>query len=578
MATRGIQHFAPKWLRSYQVLARAPSPLPHFCPMLLAVVLASVQPGSFVRLVDESAERAMGDTNVSRPDIYIGLVGAAGTDLEPVKLQLRAQLAALDYEYREVKLSRIIGAFCGVDTTGLSEERRVEALMNAGDQIRRAINKGDGVMRLAATEIRRLRSEGAAEGEDTPEMLGSTAFVIDSLKNPAEAKTLRAVYGRNFLLISVYSPKNERISKLAKRIAASQGTNTRDVHYELAKFVVDEDERRDSTDLSQNVQGTFPSADFFVSHDASVEVQIKRFVELVFGEPFTTPTQAEYLMFVAKAAALRSCDLSRQVGAVIAERSGAMISTGCNDVPYPGGGIFFEGREGAKDNRDHTVEYDPNASEIQNSLREVIGALRKAEILDQEVRDKSDDELATAFMHGIWKPHLGETRVRNLIEFGRVVHAEMNALAEAARFGRATQGTTLYCTTFPCHICARHIIAAGITKVVFIEPYPKSMTKTLYSAEISTDDHVGSLPDAVVFEPFSGVAPRLYQRVFEYRPRKNREGNIVHWNRSEAILADAVLGVSDFALEGILSAEVEKIGALIHTNGTDKKAEGEDHG
>ena len=518
------------------------------------------------------------DQKVLRPDVYIGLVGAAGTDLEPVKLQLRAQLAAIDYEYKEVKLSRIIGAFCGVDTGEFSEEKRIEALMNAGDEIRRATKKGDGVIRLAATEIRRLRSEGVPEGDETPEMSGSTAFVIDSLKNPAEAKTLRAVYGRNFLLISVYSPKTDRIAKLAKRIAASQGTNTREMHYEAALKVIDDDERRDTTDLSQDVQATFPLADFFVRHDASVEVQIKRFVELIFGEPFTTPTLPEYLMFVAKAAALRSCDLSRQVGAVIADKTGAIISTGCNDVPYPGGGIFFEGREEAKDNRDHTVEYDPNASEIQNSLREVIGALRKADILDREVRDKSDDELATAFMHGVWKPHLGEARVRNLIEFGRVVHAEMNALAEAARFGRATQGATLYCTTFPCHICARHIIAAGISRVVFVEPYPKSMTKTLYAAEITTDDHTGGLPETVSFEPFSGVSPRLYQRVFEYRPRKNREGNIVHWNRSEALLADAVLGVSDFALEGILSGEVENLQAMIHTNGTEKVAEGDENG
>lgn len=512
----------------------------------------------------------MSSEKIFRPDVYIGLVGAAGTDLEPIKLQLRAQLAALDYDYKEVKLSRIIGAFCGVKTEGMSEEKRVEALMNAGDDIRRAIKKGDGVMRLAATEIRRIRSEGKKE---TPETLGSTAFIIDSLKNPTEAKTLRSVYGRNFLLLSVYSPKKDRIAKLAKRIAASQNTNVRESHYDSARKLVDEDEKRDASDFSQDVQATFPLADFFVSHDGSVEVQIKRFIELVFGEPFTTPTLQEYLMFVAKAAALRSCDLSRQVGAVIADSSGAIISSGCNDVPYPGGGIFFEGRESAKDNRDHTVEYDPNASEIQNSLREVISSLRKASVLDRDVQDKSDDELAAALMHGAWKPHFGEARLRNLIEFGRVVHAEMNALSEAARFGRATQDSILYCTTFPCHICARHIIASGISKVVFIEPYPKSMTKTLYAAEISTDDHTGTLPTTVVFEPFSGVSPRLYQRVFEYRPRKNREGNIVHWNRGEALLADAVLGVSDFELEGILSAEVEKLEAMIHTREIDKLAE-----
>jgi len=504
----------------------------------------------------------MTESEAQRPDVYIGLVGAAGTDLEPVKTQLRAQLAALEYKYIEIKLSRLIAKFCRVKSDGLPEDQRVNALMNAGDEIRAAYEQGDGVMCLAAAEIRSIRKNDA---EEPPAVLGATAFVIDSLKNPAEIRTLRRVYGNNFHAISVYSPKKDRIAKFAKRIAASQDTNVRDEHNEAAEKVIDEDEKRDTGELSQDVQSTFPLSDFFVSQEENAEVQIKRFVELVFGEPFTTPTLSEYLMFVAKAAAMRSCDLSRQVGAVIADPStGAIVSTGCNDVPYPGGGIFFEGRENAKDNRDHVVEYDPNASEILNAIREVIHAIRRAKILSEGVTAKSDEELASAFMHGEWKPYLGEARVRNLIEFGRVVHAEMNAISEAARFGRSTQGATLYCTTFPCHICARHIIAAGIQKVVFIEPYPKSMTKSLYREEITTDDNGGSLPDQVLFKPFSGVAPRLYQRVFEYRPRKNRQGNIVHWNRGQAILVGAVLGVSDLKLEANLSSQVAKLQALIH--------------
>lgn len=508
-----------------------------------------------------------------RPDLYIGLVGAAGTDLEPVKSQLRAQLAALQYEYEDVKLSRIIGDFDSVDTGGLPEDLRVKALMDAGDRIRQDTGRGDGVLCLAASEIRRLRRQGAPESE-TPKVAGSTAFVIDSLKNPFEAKTLRAIYGNNFLLVSVYSPKQTRIAKLAKKIASSMGTNAREEHFKRAKGLIDEDEKRNSTDLSQDVQATFPLADYFISPDASIEAQIKRCIELVFGEPFTTPTMAEYLMYVAKAAALRSCDLSRQVGAVIADDGGAIVSTGCNDVPYPGGGIFFEGRKGARDNRDHTVEYDPNASEIRNSLREMIAAFRGAGALKDDVAEQSDEELLRAFMHGDWKPHMGDARVRNLIEFGRVVHAEMNALAEAARFGRATQDRTLFCTVFPCHICARHIIAAGITKVVFIEPYPKSMTKTLYSGEIAADDHTGNLQDAVIFEPFSGVAPRLYQRVFEQRPRKNRDGNIVHWNRMKAIPAGSVNGINNLEREEALSAEVANLTRMNDTEAEDARGRG----
>lgn len=74
--------------------------------------------------------------------------------------------------------------------------------------------------------------------------------------------------------------------------------------------MIKDDERRDTTPLSQDVQDTFPKADFFVRSGDGLEVQIRRFVDLVFGEPFTTPNFDEYAMFTAKAASLRSCDLA----------------------------------------------------------------------------------------------------------------------------------------------------------------------------------------------------------------------------------------------------------------------------
>ena len=62
-------------------------------------------------------------------------------------------------------------------------------------------------------------------------------------------------------------------------------------------------------------------------------VEIGRFVDLVFGKPFETPTADELGMYFARAAALRSADLSRQVGAVIMRNPGEIIAIGYNDVP-----------------------------------------------------------------------------------------------------------------------------------------------------------------------------------------------------------------------------------------------------
>lgn len=48
----------------------------------------------------------------------------------------------------------------------------------------------------------------------------------------------------------------------------------------------------------------------------------------------------------------------------------------------------------------------------------------------------------------------------------RTIHAEQNAICQAARHGLSLQGTTLYCTMEPCRVCALLIISVGIKKVV----------------------------------------------------------------------------------------------------------------
>ena len=72
------------------------------------------------------------------------------------------------------------------------------------------------------------------------------------------------------------------------------------------------------------------------------------------------------------------------------------------------------------------------------------------------------------------QPHC--TEVGCLMEDGRCIrtlHAEQNALMQAALHGVSTQGATLYGTCRPCHVCARMVVAAGIKRVVFAGPPPE---------------------------------------------------------------------------------------------------------
>ncbi len=53
----------------------------------------------------------------------------------------------------------------------------------------------------------------------------------------------------------------------------------------------------------------------------------------------------------------------------------------------------------------------------------------------------------------------------------RTIHAEQNAICQAARYGIPLDGTTLYCTMEPCQVCTMLIISVGVTKVVAKRKY-----------------------------------------------------------------------------------------------------------
>lgn len=59
------------------------------------------------------------------------------------------------------------------------------------------------------------------------------------------------------------------------------------------------------------------------------------------------------------------------------------------------------------------------------------------------------------------------------------VHAEQNAIVQAAKLGLSLEGATLYVTNRPCSICARLIINAGIVRVVYRYDYPDEFSVQL---------------------------------------------------------------------------------------------------
>ncbi|WP_157745214.1 anti-phage dCTP deaminase [Thiohalobacter thiocyanaticus] len=469
------------------------------------------------------------------PELFIGLVGAVGSDLETVNRQIRSYLKAANYKTVDIRLSRLI-TDCK-DYAHLEklkngpENERIDKLMDAGDDLRRNLKRGDAVSLLGILAVRAHRKTRKG---DSKEPVSRTAYIFNSLKHPDEIESLRNIYGESFFVVSTYAPKRERIESLAKRIARSKGKFRADDYENEAESLVEKDEKEVGEDYGQNVRDAFPLADVFISQRKNVDSQIKRFIELIFGHPFITPTVDEYGMFHAKAAALRSADLSRQVGAVITTDDGEMISAGCNEVPKAGGGSVWEDKvESKQDYRDFKIGQDASAVMKREIITEIFEKLKTAGWLSQAKRRKRPDKLAEDALYSKTDAPLKDTRAASIIEFGRIVHAEMSAITDAARRGLSVKDANLYCTTFPCHMCARHIVAAGMQRVVYVEPYPKSMAKDLYKRSIQVDGDEAD-EDAVVFEPFVGIAPIRYISLFEMPPRKDKRGYPLDWELATA--------------------------------------------
>jgi deoxycytidylate deaminase len=156
------------------------------------------------------------------------------------------------------------------------------------------------------------------------------------------------------------------------------------------------------------------------------------------------------------------------------------------------------------------------------------------------------------------------SRLDDITEYGRVVHAEMEALLSCARNGLSTRGTTMYCTTFPCHNCAKHIIAAGVERVVYVEPYPKSKALAFHD-DASYLGFFDRTKKGVAFEPFFGVGPRRFFDLFSMNQgagyalrRKDRDGgNAVAWREEDGVLRTAMVPWSYYQREELAARSLE---------------------
>ena len=90
-----------------------------------------------------------------------------------------------------------------------------------------------------------------------------------------------------------------------------------------------------------------------------------------------------------------------------------------------------------------------------------------------------------------------------ILDLCRSVHAEESVILEAGNFGINLKDKILYTTTFPCLLCTKIIITAGIKRIVFIEPYP-----VIESMEMLKESRI-------LMEKYEGINPRVFLKYFK---------------------------------------------------------------
>lgn len=415
------------------------------------------------------------------PELVIGLVSPVGMNTTDLASKVQGILADCDYTAVIIRLSALLPA--GPAPAGESEDQRIHRLIQAGNTFRENNNDPAAIARLAVTEIRGqrialLRGDGDTRPAD--EITAGrprTAYILQSLKRREEVQLLREVYGNQFLLIGSQASLTERTQNLLQRnLSASNDVGKHRIVEELIN--IDADDRKP---LGQNVIDTYPQADFFIRNNDRDE--INRIIGLLFSEPME-PTIGEYAMYVARASRARSLAASRKVGAAIVIND-AVVATGYNDVPH---GQVPDVHQGV----------DTSEKFKRDNLRDTMQRLKKAGLLADDLDDDGVDQAVTALKGG---------ELMSVIEYQRAVHAEARAIDDATVRGISPKAGVLYVTTYPCHLCYKHALSVQLSRIEYIEPYPKSRAVQMFTE---------GAEDTLV--PFAGVAPHRYMETFDDRP------------------------------------------------------------
>lgn len=414
----------------------------------------------------------------------VGLTGAFGSGCSAAALYLQArrrfQVVALSDELKRQ----------WQEAHGDKPWKRFD-LQLLGDQLRQQHDPGvlvdmampDVVMRPA---FQGLLEEGAEADDDIPSLL-----VVDGIRNLGEVDRLRTLFGYRFTLIALVSSQECRWNRVGVSDYEAKGLTRADFLADDAR------DRNEEVDWGQQVELCVDQSDIVISNSSDVTLEsfqekLLEHVDLVTGTITRPPNQDEIWMNMAYSSRHGSRCLKRRVGAVVVDEFGQVVGTGYNENPV--------GTNPCRDEPEYNF----------GCYRDIVRNEHFATLEQRGTSCPICGERFYSITGPPWScPSCLADGVKTDLEplffpdramnWCTAVHAEVWALMASG--GRA-RGSTLYTTTFPCTQCAEYITQAGVTEIVFTEPYPDIRSADRFElAEI-------------VYRQFEGVRSSSFERVF----------------------------------------------------------------
>jgi len=470
------------------------------------------------------SEEKIDAVDIAMPELIFGLVGPIGVNLNSVQDALIQSLKNVGYDCHTIHITKILAEFLGDNDIlgGNKYETELHKKIELANKFRETYRRNDALAALSISHIRNYRKNKKSDVENEIELpVSKTAYIIRQFKNSEEVLLMRKVYGKKFIQISIQSEIDDRIKFLEDRISSEITDANRNQCKSIAYDLFSLDANEKGNEYGQRLEKVFHLGDVFIdaSDHEKIKKNVERFIDSFFGDNSVSPSKDEYGSYLAFSASYRSIDLSRQVGAAIFSREGEIVSLGSNEVPKFGGGTYWP--DDKEKYRDFDIGAERNKIEKEKIYSDILRSLK----LKLEIKNKGEKSTEASDIDII--DAIGKSLVSDITEYGRMVHAEMNAICDAAKQGRQVKGATIYVTTFPCHNCAKHIVASGIERVVFIEPYPKSRAVDSHYDSMTLKKEISN---RVVLEHFLGISHRRFRDIFEKQSRVDREsGKINKW-------------------------------------------------